>query len=315
MTDLRAFSAFILISVIWGSSWIVGKVAVSAVPPLFFISLRFIAAGGLLMLGLAALHLLSLRPLVLPPTGTRWRVAALAAIAVMTSPGLIFWGLVRTPSGMGAVVNMTLIPLSLYLFGLLLGEEKRRPRYDAALALGAFGLALLFAPRVMRGIEAAATDLDDAAVIVGLIAIVAGTFCYGLGAVLVRPAMQSLPPFELNAVTSLLGGAGLLLVSLVLEQPGSAELAALADPLVLACWLYFVVFASIVAHTTYLWLLRVWGPVRSGLYAFVAPIIAVIAGWAVLSERFGALEVAGMAAMLAATWIAIRPSREGASRS
>lgn len=279
-------------SLIWGLTWIAAKAGISVVPPLFFTSTRFIAAGLLLALWLRATGVA-----LLPPAGLRLRVIAVAGLTVLVSPGLIFWGLARTPSGLGAVVNLTLIPIGLYLIGRAAGEENRSRRLNLALALGTLGLALLFAPRIGGDLAADAW---------GLTAIVAGTFAYAWGAVIGRPATRGYAAVPMSAATMLIGGTGLLLVSLALERPDAATIAAFGAPVVLAGWLFLLAGGSLVAYTLYLWLLREWGPVRSGLYAFVSPIIAVLAGAVLFEERFGATELAGMAAMLAGTWMALR---------
>jgi len=67
---------------------------------------------------------------------------------------------------------------------------------------------------------------------------------------------------------------------------------------------------SIIAFTLYLQLLRDWGPTRSGLYAFVSPIIAVALGVFVFDEPFGAYEISGSIVMLTAAALAMRRDTE-----
>ncbi len=45
-----------------------------------------------------------------------------------------------------------------------------------------------------------------------------------------------------------------------------------------------MVFGSIVAFTSYVWLLRVSTPARVSTYAYVNPIVAVLLGWAFAGE-------------------------------
>ena len=102
-----------------------------------------------------------------------------------------------------------------------------------------------------------------------------------------------------------LGGLALTGLSLALERPDAATFAAFLEPRVAAAWLFQIVGGSLVAYTLNFVLLREWGPVRSGLYSFVSPIVASLAGALVLGERFGPVEIAGMAAMLASTLLAL----------
>ena len=78
-------------------------------------------------------------------------------------------------------------------------------------------------------------------------------------------------------------------------------------------WLFLVLFGSLVAYTIYLRLLRDWGPVRAGSYAFVSPVTAVLVGIFVLHERVSLLDVPGMAAMLAGARLCVPVPDAGAA--
>jgi drug/metabolite transporter (DMT)-like permease len=284
------YAAFFTVSLFWGLTWLAGKIGVSAVPPQFYTSTRFFAAWLLLSAWLT----LRGRGL-LPPRRLVPGVLAVACLTMMASPGLNFWGLTRTGSSVAAVVNLALTPIALYVVGLIAGEERMSARLNLALALGVLGLALLFAPRVAT----ASADL------LGLIAIVVGTSCYATGSVIGRRLLPEFGALKLSAITSLIGGSGLMAVSLAVEHPDASTLAAFASRDAFACWLFMLLGGSLLATPVYFWLLREWGPARSGLYAFVSPVIAVMAGVLVLDERVTAIEAVGMAAMLVATWIAL----------
>jgi len=124
--------------------------------------------------------------------------------------------------------------------------------------------------------------------------------------VLSRPLAGVYGALPLAGVTSLIGGAGLMTLSLLIEHPDGATLTAMAQPAVLGSWLFMLFGGSLLATPLFFWLLREWGPARAGLYAFVSPVIAVVAGMLVLDERVDLLEALGMGAMLVATWIALR---------
>ena len=296
MAPRTAYLAFAAMSLIWGLTWFPAKIALAVVPPLFFTGTRFLAAG--LILGA---WVVARGGSVIPPPAARGRVLAVTALSLVVCPGLAFWALVRLPSGLAAVVNLTLVPLGLYAFGLIAGEDRHDRRLDAALALGTVGLALLFAPRLAGAGEAS---------LIALAALVVGTLAHPLGFVIGRPVSRALDPVALSAATAALGGVALTLLSLVLERPGAATLAAFLDWRVAAAWLFQTVGGSLVAYTLSFLLLREWGPARSGLYSFVSPIVAAIAGAVVLGERFGPVELAGMAALLATTLLALwRPAR------
>jgi drug/metabolite transporter (DMT)-like permease len=75
---------------------------------------------------------------------------------------------------------------------------------------------------------------------------------------------------------------------------------------VLSSWLFLVSGGSVVAFTIYLVLLRDWGPSKTGLYAFVSPVVAVLVGIVVYGEPFGRYEVVGSGIMLASAALAMQ---------
>lgn len=284
-------SLFAAMSAIWGLTWLATATGVQHVPPLFFAATRFVAAG-VLMLGI---HALRGGSLVL--SRSWWpRLAIAGVLSVSLTNGPHFWAIVRVDSGLAAVMNLSLLPIMLLLIGRAHGEERITWRGVAGIALGIAGLALLFNPGSPR--------FGDPAVLAGGAAIVLGTICYAWGSVLNRPLLRAGAPLLVSGWASLLGGIVLVAVSGAVEP--KPDMAAYLLWPVLAGWLYLVIFGSVIAYTIFLFLLRDWGPSRAGLFSFISPIIAVLAGTMVRGERIGPLDVAAMLILLGAAWLAGR---------
>jgi len=287
---ISPFAIFLIVSLIWGLTWIAIKIGVSATPPLFFASVRFVAAGGLLLL---VMH----RRIDWRGVLNNWRAVLVVSTFITTlSYGSVFWGMQHTPSGIAAVVNMSMTPLALFVIGLALHVEAFEKRKVVGVAIGMFGLILLFWPELRSG-----TGTEVA----GLLALVAGTVVYCLGSVLSRRWLTELDTVTLSGSVMLIGGIGLALLSAVLEPISGATFMALLQPAPLASWLFLTVGGSIVAFTLYLHLLRIWGPTRAGLFAFVSPIVALITGAVVLAERIETIQAVGACILIAAASIAI----------
>jgi drug/metabolite transporter (DMT)-like permease len=288
---------FAAMSAIWGLTWLATATGVQHVPPLFFAATRFLAAG-ILMLGL---HVVRGGSLALAPSW--WpRLAIAGVLSVSLTNGPHFWAIVRVESGLAAVMNLSLLPIMLLLIGRLHGEERFTWRGVVGIALGIAGLALLFNPGSPR--------FGDPAVLAGGAAILLGTICYAWGSVLNRPLLRAGAPLVISGWASLLGGIVLLAASAAIEP--AADLGAFLLWPVLAGWLYLVIFGSVIAYTIFMYLLRDWGPSRAGLFSFISPIIAVLAGTLVRGERIGPLDVAAMLILLGAAWLAGRnPGKPG----
>lgn len=287
-----AFAQFAFLCFVWGLTWIAAKTGVSALPPLLFIGSRFFV-GGLILWIWQALRGQGR----LPPGRSFGRLAVVALLTVSIAPGLLFYGVLFVPSGLGAVVNLSLVPVGMYALGVAYGQEKRSRSFSLAILCGIGGLALLFAPRI--GPSQGAGELF------GIAAIVLGTLAHCWGSVLGRPLIAHHGAVPVSLITNGFGGLVLVIVSFATESPLSADLSRIFEPGVGGAWA-FLLFTTVFAWTIYLRLVRDWGVVRAGLYAFVSPVIAVAVGAIFFGERFGPSDIAAMAVMLGATWIALR---------
>jgi drug/metabolite transporter (DMT)-like permease len=74
---------------------------------------------------------------------------------------------------------------------------------------------------------------------------------------------------------------------------------------------YLVVFGSLVAYTSYVWLLQVSTPSRVSTYAYVNPVVAVALGWLILGEKLtNEMIIATPLILLAVILITTSPTRQ-----
>ena len=133
-------------------------------------------------------------------------------LMVVLTYGPLFWGIRHVPSGLTAVLDLAMMPVSLLGFGIVLGEEHWSLSRAAALGFGFAGLAALFGPQIV-----APTDLLG---LLGAAAIVFSAVVYSLGSVIARPLAKTTSAAFLSGVTMLPGGIMLTLGALALE-PGA----------------------------------------------------------------------------------------------
>jgi drug/metabolite transporter (DMT)-like permease len=78
-----------------------------------------------------------------------------------------------------------------------------------------------------------------------------------------------------------------------------------------AAWslLYLTVFGSCVAYSGYLWMIPRARPATLGMISYVVPVIATIAGWALLDEALAGAQFAGMAIIVIGVAIVTWPQR------
>ncbi len=291
----RTAALFWAMCLIWGLTWIAVKAGVAAVPPLIFAASRFTAAG-LLLFGF-----LWVRGWPCRIARADWaRMIAASLLMVALCYGLLFWGMLFVNSGTAAMLELSFTPVALLAFALALRHETFNVTRALAILLGVFGVAVLFGARSAGAPGSGAMEPWGAA------AVVVAAVVYGAGSVLSKPLLRAYSPALVAATTMLIGGLVLLACALILE-PGSWD--ALKGRWGLAPWLgwlFLVVFGSLAGYTAYMHVLREWGASRAGSFAFVSPVIAVVAGYMVFGERISSVEAAGMAVMLLAAWLALR---------
>jgi drug/metabolite transporter (DMT)-like permease len=283
----RVYAALAVVYVVWGSTYLGIRIVVETLPPLLSAGIRFLVAGAVL----AGILLLRGGPRRLAVTARELAGAALVGTALLVGGnGGISVGEQHVPSSLAALVAAS-IPLWVVIFRRLAGE---RVSYGtlAGVALGFAGVAVLVSQGGQGAIDPGAMLL----VVAGAASWAAGTFGSG------RLRMPA-DPLVSTALQMLIGGAVLFALGLVLEPGG---IPAGAQP---RSWLalgYLIVFGSLLAFTAYTWLLAHAPVSQVATYAYVNPVIALVLGWAILSEAVTVFVLAGAVLVVVAVALVIR---------
>lgn len=285
---------FLLMSLIWGITWIATKAGLSAVPPFFFGAVRYILVSAVLVITVGNLRATF-------GEGRALRIILTGTLVIVATYGLLYWGMVYVPSGVAGVVNMSMNPVFLFAFAILLGQEQPTWRHALSLLLGFAGVLVLFSNKA--SFSGAPRELLGAAAVV----LAAPVYC--LGAVLNKPLLRSVKPLDLTTAQSVVGAVGLTVLSLAFEPVSPATLWALFSPEPLAGLLFVVIGGTFIGYTIFLHLTRDWGAPRAGLYSFVSPVVALVLGALVYSEPLTWREILGGAMTLLAAAIAVAPRR------
>jgi len=281
---------FLVMSLIWGATWIATKAGLSAAPPFFFGAARYILVSAVLVFVVRDLRAVF-------GGGRALRIIITGTLVVAATYAFIYWGMQYVASGVSGVVNMSMNPIGLFGLAILLGQEQPTWRHALALLLGIGGLVLLFSGRA----ELSGSDME----LWGAASLVGGALAYCLGSVLSRPLLDEVSPLQLTAAQGLVGAVGLTALSLAVEPVSLETVKALLAPEPLAGLLFLVIGGTFIAYTIFLRLVRDWGAPRAGLYSFVSPVVALVLGALAYGEPLTWREISGAAIMLFAAWIAM----------
>jgi drug/metabolite transporter (DMT)-like permease len=290
----RQRALFAVLCFVWGTTWLGMKIGIAVVPPGVFAGTRWTIAGLMLLLWRWSRGQRLQIPMRL--TG---RLVVVAILMVSLNQVIQLYGLRYITAGLAAVLSSALTPIALLGFAVAWGQERFVPRQLVAIAIGVLGIGVLFGPSALAG------ELDIRELL-GAFGVIVGTLCYSAGSVLARPLMTSLAPAQMAAMTNLIGGMILLIASIAFEPGAIAALTHAWGWQPVLAWLYLLLPGAIMSTVIYFLLVRDWGASRTGTYAFVSPVIAVVIGTALFGEKLDIGDVFGMLLMLAAAAIVLR---------
>jgi drug/metabolite transporter (DMT)-like permease len=286
--SIRRLLAYGAIYFLWGGSFLGIREVVAVVPPFFAAGFRFTLAG-LLLVGYSYL-----RGQAQMPRGSLLGASTLGFIMFTLMYAALFWGEIRVPSGIAAVIS-AIIPVWIFVGELaILRTQKATPLGVAGIVLGFAGVVVLAlkAPASRSG----ATGISTLAMLV----LIGGSLSWAVGTLLSR--RLALPkPQTLNAGLQMaIGGALLFVLSAATgEMRRLPPMSTLLRPTLVLSMAYLVFAASIVAFTCYVWLIAHEPATRVASYAYVNPVIALLAGAALAGERLSAFQLVGVLLVLA----------------
>ena len=290
----RPLAAWLIVCVVWGSTYLAIRVGVGALPPFLLAGVRFLIAG--VLLGVFA----RLRGETLPARAREWADLALAGVLLLcVGNGLVVWAEQFVDSGSASIYVVTGALWSAGFDAMIPGGTTRFSlRLAAGFILGLLGSAVLVGvtPRALLG-----ADLR------GPLALVVASASWALGSVYLKRRHVSTGFTTAATIEMLAGGVALLAVALVRGEQHLWHL----TPGGLGALAYLIVVGSLVGFTAYGYALRHASATVVGTFAYVNPVVAVLLGWLLLGEPLSPRKLLSMAVILGAVlWIqsAVRPT-------
>jgi drug/metabolite transporter (DMT)-like permease len=278
----RAWIAFAAVSTLWGMPYLFIKVAVDdGVHPITLAWVR-IVLGACVLLGLAW------RAGTLSALRGRWRWLVAFGIAEIAVPfPLIAAGEQHVASSLAAII-VAAAPLFVALLALRFDPSERVTGGRlAGLVVGLTGVVALV------GIDVAGRT-DE---LLGALAVLGAAFGYAIGPMVLKRHLADLDPRASM-------GAGLLVAGVALT-PAAAATAPSSLPSLSAVLALLVLglFCTAAAFVFYGALVAEAGPSRALVITYIAPVVALALGVAVLGEHVGAGAVVGLLLILAGSWL------------
>ena len=289
---IRLLTAFALLYVIWGSTYLGIRFAIETIPPFLMAGVRFLVAGGILY----AFVMLRGAP---APNRRQWIAASIiGALLLLGGNGAVVWAELRMPSGLVALLVAT-EPLCVVLIDWARPKGLRpRPGELIGLMLGFAGVAILVSPVALLGGGLGINPLDAVVVLFAAVS-------WALGSIYSRHAPVHQSAFLMTGMKMLTGGFLLLLVGTAAGEWSRLDVGAISAKSWFAL-AYLIVFGALIAFTAYIWLLKNTTLARASTYAYVNPVVAILLGWSLASEPMNSRVVVAAAVIVAGVVIVVR---------
>jgi drug/metabolite transporter (DMT)-like permease len=273
---MKARLVFLLLCVIWGSTWLFIKLGLENLPPITFAGIRFVIACAILFL------LIRMRGHTLPSNRRDWGLLALTGVlSFCLNYGLVFWGEQYISSGLAAVLQATLPAFGLGFAHFHLPGERVTWSKIFGVVLGFAGVAVVFSNQLaIAGGKAFA----------GSVALVLSALFAAYSNVLVKAYGRKMEPTILAGGQMFFGLIPLLLIGIPLE---GNPLQFHWTPMAVVALLYLAVVGSVIAFVLYYWLVHNMDVTKTMLISLVTPVVAVVLGMVVLGEELSWRTIAG----------------------
>lgn len=273
--------AFFAIYIIWGSTYLFNKIAVTELAPFMLASIRFITAGTLIFI------ISKILKYNLQITRIQLLNTAIAGFLFLTfGNGVVVWALRFVDSGFAALI-ISAQPLIVLLLMRILQGKKIQVMSVLGVILGIIGIYLLVSQKEL---------ITQEGTITGIVMIFACMISWGYGSIFVGSANLPSNFFVNTGYQMITGGIMLFFASLAFNEPWSNPLS-WSTPVQWSMVL-LIIFGGIVAFTSFNFLLRSVSPEKVATSTYVNPIIAMILGWYFLNETITAQSIAAAFVLL-----------------
>ncbi|MGH9530919.1 MAG: DMT family transporter, partial [Terriglobales bacterium] len=285
------YLVYVILCLIWGTTWMAIRVLVRDVSPLWAAGVRFVLAALLLAVTLALRRTTPIR-------GARqWRTTLILGFTMVAIPyGLLFWAEQHINSSMAAVMY-TSVPLAVSLLTPLMTHDRvpRAAVFCMVVAMGGIGVLFSGALAVSRNS------------LLGGVAMLGAVASTSWSIVFAKTELHDIDPWAATAWQTIFGGAVLLALGGALER-GRPDT---WTPAAIAALLFLAIIGTAVAFALYYWLLKRVRPYQAASMSLVIPVIAIFEGALLLGEAIPASMIAASVLVLLSVAVLLRVQSVG----
>ncbi len=265
--SFRAYSAWIAVCIIWGTTYLAIRIGVEHIPPMLFAGLRWIIAGVIFV------SFLRLRGKKLPSKKDLIHISVVGISLIGIGNGLVVTGEQYIGSGLAALLITTVPFWVVGMEAFIPTGPKINIMILSGLLLGLTGVTLIF--------NGNWSDLLDPSYLLGVICILGAVLAWSFGTVYSKYKKVSVHPLMSAAVQMLIAGTAQTILGSFLGEWSGISLH--MDGVI--SFFYLVFIGSMFGYGSYIYAIEHLPLSLVSTYAYINPIIALFLGWLVLDEK------------------------------
>jgi drug/metabolite transporter (DMT)-like permease len=272
---------FIILGILWGSSFLWIKIAIQEISPLLLVTLR-------LSFAIITLTIVAIIARPLWPQGKRlWLALVLFGLINTAIPYfLISWGEQYIDSAVAAILNSSTPLFAMVIAHIFLDDDRITLPRLTGLLIGFVGIVII----VSRDLGQNESGMQyTTLLLLGQAAVLLASFLYAGSAVFAKRNLEGLSPVVQGLVPIVGASTFLWLLVPIVEDPLS--LPELPITWMAIAWLGLL--GTGFAFILYFYLIHSVGPTRTTLVTYIFPLVGLVLGVIVLGEKLDLRLVVG----------------------
>jgi drug/metabolite transporter (DMT)-like permease len=271
--------AFVMLCLIWGSTWIAIKISLEGIPPILGAGFRFVISI------LVLLVLIWFKRLSLKINKKFFWISALTGFLIYSLDyGLIYWAEQYLSAGVTSIFFATFVLFTTLGANFIFRQEGFNWKTFLGVWVGFLGVIMVFFDQLI-------ITKFAFLVIVASLAVILSAACAGLSTVIIKKYLFNMNPVVLTFYQLIVGTFFLLFAGILAEDVQQIHL----NSRVLGAVLYLGIVGSAMAFVMYYWLLQRMSAITLSFIIYLTPLVAIILDFLFFKELITFQALLGMA--------------------
>ncbi len=290
--NIRAYSAWLIVCIIWGTTYLAIRIGVEHIPPMLFAGMRWIIAGVIFV------SFLRLKGHKLPSKNDLIHIAVAGISLIGIGNGLVVTGEQFIGSGIAALLITTVPFWVVGMESFIPSGPKLNLMIVSGLILGLLGVMLIF--------NGGWSILLNPTYLLGVLCMFGAVVAWSFGTVYSKYKKVSVHPLMSAAVQMLIAGIAQTVLGLILGE--GARISFHSSGII--SFFYLVIAGSIFGYGSYIYAIEHLPLSLVSTYAYINPVIALFLGWLVLGETLNLTIILAAAVIIAGVIIVKRGAKK-----